>query len=320
MRVEKSKVKIQSTNFITSKTEYNAVRKQADEQHIPMLLFSNKYNLDYTGDWNCPTCARLASMMNGTEFKQFMKENLSVCYFCYSMRYVTGSNFWCPGSYYAETGIYWNKSDGTVINKHTDKGTLYSISEMRNFIKGADSITKDIEVQYDGLSKYGSPLSSVTYVSNSNRKYTVANDIISRQNFYTIDQRISSDFMYGTWYGNAVDLKKFVDDNNIPTLIEFGSKGCPPCETFGYEIFNDGDFQKWSQSRPYMFCKILAQMPGDFDDTSHPQEYFVDKSWCRPSPKYTGQSMPNVIWYWKKKGEEKPSIWEISSYHFNPTP
>lgn len=258
MRVEKSKVKIQSTNFITSKTEYNAVRKQADEQHIPMLLFSNKYNLDYAGNLSCPTCERLMTMMNGSEFKQFMKENLSVCYFCYSMRYVAGSNFWCPGSYYAETGIYWNKPNGTVINKHTDEGTLYSVSEMHNFIKGADSITKDIDVQYDGLSKYGSPLSSVTYVSNSNRKYTVTNDIISRQNFYTIDQRISSDFMYGTWYGNAVDLKKFVDDNNIPTLIEFGSKGCPPCETFGYEIFNDGDFQKWSQSRPYMFCKILA--------------------------------------------------------------
>ena len=83
----------------------------------------------------------------------------------------------------------------------------------------------------------------VIYVSSSGKEHICVNDSIVYIPEPRVDHYTTSGFKYGIWYHNIKELKAFADDNHLPLLLEFGSKGCDPCKDFKKNTFNNKIFQ-----------------------------------------------------------------------------
>lgn len=112
-----------------------------------------------------------------------------------------------------------------------------------------------------------------------------------------IDNRTVNDFKYGQWYGNAKELKEFADKNHVPVMVEIGSEGCPPCNDFNSNIFQDSDFQQYVQNDvPILLCKVEG-----IDGNTNTQFIFAYESWCNQSDNdFPTGKMPLMLFYWNQ--------------------
>lgn len=83
---------------------------------------------------------------------------------------------------------------------------------------------------------------SVVFVSSTGKEYKCSNDSIDYSPETKVDKSTTSDFKFGTWYGNARELVAAADSAHVPVLAEFGSVGCDPCVNFRKKTFNNPDF------------------------------------------------------------------------------
>lgn len=79
-------------------------------------------------------------------------------------------------------------------------------------------------------------------MSSTGKEYKCSNDSIDYSPETKVDKSTTSDFKFGTWYGNARELVAAADSAHVPVLAEFGSVGCDPCVNFRKKTFNNPDF------------------------------------------------------------------------------
>lgn len=151
--------------------------------------------------------------------------------------------------------LYWNKlnDDGSTTKialgsngRATDdpvwgtSGPLMSLIEksFAGFV-GTDAV---YELRHD-LTTFGrGEDAAVTFVSSTGKEYVCKNDAVVYTPETRVDHYSTSDFKYGIWYGNIRELRAFADENHLPLLLEFGSRGCDPCKDFKKNTFNNQDF------------------------------------------------------------------------------
>lgn len=155
-----------------------------------------------------------------------------------------------------------------IDNLVGSSGTVFDVSDFKTELER-------------NVGKFGSSLERIVLVSSSGTEYSVTGD----RNFsYIPEVRVNRDvrtnFKYGTWYYNAIQLKEFADEHEIPVFVEFGDSGCSPCQVFKKEIFNNDEFQKWVKEQPYLFCKVETESNTQFSDPSYEVPYFVNVEWA----------------------------------------
>lgn len=112
-----------------------------------------------------------------------------------------------------------------------------------------------------------------------------------------VDNTTIDDFKYGQWYGNVRELKQFADVNHIPVMVEIGSEGCPPCQTFNASVYQDDGFQTYIQNDVPI---LLGKVEGVGGNTNI-QFIYAYNTWCNQSDStFPKGKLPLMLFYWKK--------------------
>ncbi len=353
---ENANIKLNVDGYITDGKIINKAIQSALDNNVPIILFTNKkdYNIEYQ---QCGACETLAKHLRSKMWKQYMKSIQDKCIIVYitfeqfnelcdeitfdynssifvkngiRLKMYTVKPSGGKGAAYANYALIWKKSN-TDIALHVNKGypmvdfndteLKNLISTIQDFLKTAQSsssskITFSIKQE---ITKLGSPLSSVTYVSKEGNSHVILRDnVIETIPNTRVDKDTKDNFKYGTWYYNAKELREYADKNGIPVLCEYSKDGCSPCMYFKKNVFKNLDFQNWVMKSPYLFCRIEIGKDENFEnEIKYPEPYYIDKIWARQiNSNVTKMSIPIFFWYWNKNGITQ--VGDLSSYHFNP--
>ena len=223
------------------------------------------------------------------------------------------------GTHYLQVGFYWKKDDGTEVTAFFEGPQAYSgkystidkyIDQLENHVfKGYEGEGEIIYVTKDEITTFGRGQDlSVTFVSSTGREWICANDSVVYAPETRVDHYTTSDFKYGIWYYNIRELKAFADANNLPLLLEFGSRGCDPCVDFKKNTFNDQEFQTEIASKPCLLCKVEIGNGEAFDRPTTTQAYYASHEFGDPKT-----LIPQLVYYWKKaSGEIYKKIWNYN--------
>ena len=223
------------------------------------------------------------------------------------------------GTHYLQVGFYWKKDDGTEVTAFFEGSQAYSgkystidkyIDQLENHVfKGYEGEGEIIYVTKDEITTFGRGQDlSVTFVSSTGREWICANDSVIYVPETRVDHYTTSDFKYGIWYYNIRELKAFADANNLPLLLEFGSRGCDPCVDFKKNTFNNQEFQTTIASMPCLLCKIEIGNGEAFDKPTTTQAYYASHEFGDPKT-----YIPQLVYYWKKaSGETYKKIWNYN--------
>lgn len=230
---------------------------------------------------------------------------------------------WGSDSTYAKMMALMIKKDGTVIARQNAPYMSYEGYPVKFVDSVLSNFTGKIEKQEvnTSITKLGSPLSSVTFISKQGHEFECTNEPkVEYVPEVRVDKQTTSDFKYGTWYYNAKQLREFADKHNIPVFVEYSSKGCKPCEYFKTNVFNNTKFQDWVSNSKYLFCRIEVEGDESFNQpVKYPQPYYVNYVWAKEKYGEKGPMPPVLMWYWKKPGDLTASVFVVQSYHFNPS-
>lgn len=171
----------------------------------------------------------------------------------------------------------------------------------------------------DKLHKFGSSQSYVKFISKNGVTVDVKTDTdIDKIPSYRVDRQTYRNFRYGTWYYNAKELREYADEHGIPVLAGYSSSGCSPCKWFHSNYFNSDVFQTWVKNSPYLFCRVESDVEGSFSDRQNfPQDYYIDNVWAKEKYGDSNVYIPVFFWYWKRKGDAAPTVFDLSSFHFD---
>lgn len=240
------------------------------------------------------------------------------------------------GTYFLNVYVWWPRSESydTVslnFNGNDSRGSSYDVNTKFPTAESFVSQIQDWFAAYEGsggagteirdtISKFGSPLPQVTYVSNTGHEFVVTKDtVLTPEPDVQVDAYTTDDFKYGVWYYNAKELRQYADENGMPVLAEYSSAGCDPCQYFKKNVFLNSDFQSWAKKSPYLFCKVdIAGGESFQNEKLYPQPYYIDNVWAKEKYGDSPPSIPVFMWYWKPKGASSPSVFELSTYHFAP--
>ena len=103
-----------------------------------------------------------------------------------------------------------------------------------------------------------------------------------------------SDFRYGIWYYNVLELFKYAEAKDKPVFIDYGSAGCGPCSDFKEEVFSNSGFQEWVKTK-----RILL---GRYDEESGFNQYDINAQNTLFPPERRNGYPPHMIFRWKSKG------------------
>lgn len=305
------------------------VCKYAEKNHIPLVVIYAT-----TGCDNCKTIRATLASSCFLDFLKTHKKLEKTIYLLTSDQTVRQSSWYSAipiGSGLSLPFIamhWWDKK-----HNHFDKYDVGAASHnptqlyeyhLKAFEKSltyyGDDNFKEVIIYNDQLSKLGSPLDSIKFITKDGKSAVIdKQSSVSYPPIPRVDKSTTDNFKYGTWYYNARELKAFADKNKIPVLVEFSDEGCPPCINFKETIYNNTEFQDWVEKSPYLFCRVETEQGQKFSNPKYEQPYFVDFEWARQQPNYDQKmSIPVLMWYWKDSNNDNVRVWDMMTYHFSP--
>lgn len=303
-------------------TGFKNLWKCGIDNHVPMVLCLTKGS-----GYGCGFCDNWGSLV-----KKCKSQIAQTSYLWFSGQYVDNPNeyaalesqmqklgFSVPGTWIF-LYLYWKKEDGSEVSwhpGHVNPGSPSIEKFWTNVLKknidskfsgyvGPKSITY---VTNENLTTFGRGEDlSVTFVSSSGKEWVCSNDQVLYTPETRVDKYTTDEFKYGIWYYNIREAKEFADQNNLPLLLEFGSKGCDPCIDFKKNTFNNQEFQEEIAAKPCILCKVEIGNGQAFDYPTTSQAYYASHVVGDPKT-----YIPQLVYYWKKSdGTTYKEIWNYN--------
>ena len=300
-----------STSCIyTNISDIKTIIDECQKNNIPLIGITQ-----YPGNSGCGYCQKLESMMEGSDFKNWLASNTK--YMLIQGNYYNDNNRsdWDWVQKWAESNIddypqgthlyagmffYWKKSDGTKSTLGRPGSNAYPFDKFKSNIEktftGYERNTEISTIINPSITKFGSSLSSITIVSKTGKEFICTQDnTVTYEPEVKIDYDTTNDFRFGIWYYNAKQVKAYADQYHIPVFLEFSSATCEPCKDFKENTFKNKEFQTAIKQKKCLLCRV--ELEGDERWTiPNTQPYFCVNSWGDSKI-----SIPQTVYYWKKE-------------------
>lgn len=223
--------------------------------------------------------------------------------------------FWRDIDYDTQTVVKTVKeSYDYVATEPKTRGISALKATVRAAFDGWHGVTTEEVVIKEMLTTFGrGEDAAVTFVSSTGKEYVCKNDSIVYTPETRVDHYSTSNFKYGIWYGNIKQLRAFADENHLPLLLEFGSRGCDPCKDFKKNTFNNQDFQEQIAQKPCLLAKVEIGDGQSFDYPTDTQEFYASHEIGDPKT-----YIPQLVYYWHK--EDGTTYKEIWNYNYRSDP
>ena len=296
-----------------STEDINKIISECKQKGLPLI---NLISGVVIGPGQCSRCYKFTTeVLTDKVFLNWLKNENQKCIIVHGsdqdkMDYTRYTN---GGAGYVIMLAYWfNLETGRPSIRGYDSLPADPVRNGLSFVNFINDFCKD----FTGISKVSYTIVADLYNShmfglNHNVKL-IAKDLTSSVDYiddgtgsdpqFIYDQTVQvdritvDDFRFGQWYRNAEQLKAYADLHNLPVLLEFGSKSCPPCEDFTVDVFNDAGFQSLLAQRKILLCRVISE-----DAFSKGQEYFASEVWA-PIPERPEGKMPILLFYWNAPG------------------